>query len=78
MANLHLVVDGDIKRKAKEIAQKKGKNLSSLVEAYLFSLIREERGIELSSELLEVPPLQPPPSYTKSREEYLDKKYGKA
>ena len=78
MANLHLVVDEDIKKEAKKIAQKKGKNLSALVEAYLFNLIREERGIKLSAELLDSPPLKSPTDYTKAREEYLDKKYGKS
>ena len=76
MANLHLVVNEEIKQKAKVIAKQQGKNLSTLVEAYLFSLVRQERGIELSAELLEVVPLTAAPHDDKARQTYLDQKYG--
>ena len=77
MANLHLIVDGNIKEKAKQIAKKRGENLSTLVEAYLFSLVREDKEIKIAPELLKLPKLKPPKDYKKAKEEYLDKKYGK-
>lgn len=77
MANLHLVINEEIKQKAKVIAKAQGKNLSTLVEAYLFDLVRQQRGIELSSELLEVAPLTAPTSDDKARQTYLDQKYGR-
>ena len=41
MANLHLVVNEEIKQKAKVIAKQQGENLSTLVETYLFNLVRQ-------------------------------------
>ena len=76
MANLHLVVNEEIKQQVKDIAKARGMNLSTLVEAYFVKLVLEQRGIELASELLEVEPLQAPASDDKARESYLDRKYG--
>lgn len=75
MANLHLVVNDEIKQQVKDIAKAKGMNLSTLVEAYFFELVREQRGIELSEELLDVKPLKAPASEDKARQSYLERKY---
>jgi len=76
MANLHLVVDEAIKQKAKVIAKNHNTNLSALVEAYLFSLVRQERGITLSKELLVGEPLKATANDDQARAQYLNKKYG--
>ncbi|MEM6844875.1 MAG: DUF6364 family protein [Bacteroidota bacterium] len=76
MANLHLVVDEEIKQKAKAIAKQRSTNLSALVEDFLFSLVRQERSITLSAELLDVELLQSPADDKKARTQYLDEKYG--
>ena len=77
MANLHLVVDDSIKKDAKKIAEKQGKNLSELVESFLFEMVRKERGIEIAPELIKLPKLKLKKGYEQEKAEYLDKKYGK-
>lgn len=76
MGNLHLSVNDDIKNKAKGIAEKKGSNLSKLVEDFFLQLIREEEGEEVAPELLNRPKLHEPKSRKKAKEEYFKEKYG--
>ncbi|MGB3585701.1 MAG: hypothetical protein WBA23_04125 [Tunicatimonas sp.] len=42
MANLHLVVNEEIKQQVRVIAKAHGMNLSTLVEAYFVKLVREQ------------------------------------
>ncbi len=76
MASLHLSINEKIKERVRQIAQKKGSNISELTESYYLALIRQEEGEDIAPELLIRPKLQEPQNRQRAKDKYFEEKYG--